>query len=343
MVGEHLSQIASVMDLNMLSSPSSTPSSNTSTEDDAPVCILIFNSGDPSGAGGLSADITTIACVGGHPLPVCTGAYARDTRRIYDYFALDDEAVAEQARAVLEDSPVGAIKVGFVGSPGNLAAVSRVSSDYPDIPVISYMPDLSWWDENDQERYLDAFKELVLPQTSVLVGNHRTLWNWLLPDWNQSRNPSARDIAIAAEALEVPYVLVTGIQLPDQYVENVLATAQSVLGSSKYELFDASFTGAGDTLSAALTALLASGNDLGLATQEALEYLDHCLDSGFKPGMGHYVPDRLFWAQPDEDDEANEGEQENGDAPEAQASSDKDTTDAAQSLAIQIEPHETKH
>ena len=40
-------------------------------------------------------------------------------------------------------------------------------------------------------------------------------------------------------------MLVTGIPLPDQFVDNVLTTAQSVLGNSKYEMFDATFTGAG--------------------------------------------------------------------------------------------------
>ena len=61
------------------------------------------------------------------------------------------------------------------------------------------------------------------------------------------------------------------------------------------------FSGAGDTLSAALAALLASGSTLAEAASEALCYLDRCLDSGFRPGMGHLVPDRLFWAQPDDD------------------------------------------
>ena len=319
-----------------LKTPASSPSDASASgpaDDSSPVCILVFNANDPSAAAGLPADIATIASVGGHPLPVCTGVYARDTRRVYEHFAIDDEAVSEQARAVLEDIPVAAMKVGFVGSPGNLAAISRISSDYPDIPVISYMPDLSWWEEDQQEQYLDAFKELVLPQTSVLVGNHSTLWRWLLPDWSQERNPSARDIAIAAEALEVPYVLVTGIPLPEQYVDNALVTAQSVLGNSKYELFDASFTGAGDTLSAALTALLASGNDLGLAAQEALEYLDHCLDSGFKPGMGYFVPDRLFWAQPEDDDSDDEEARQ----------PDQDDNDAKPVQGSALPPHDSKH
>ena len=316
-----------------------TPSSLRSTSEEqaaetAPVCVLIFNSSDPSGAGGLSADISTISSVGGHALPVTCGAYARDTARIYEHFPLDDEAVTEQARAVLEDIPVAAIKVGFVGGPANLAAIAEISSDYPDIPIISYMPDLSWWEEDKLDQYLDAFKELVLPQTSVLVGNHNTLWRWLLPDWEHSRSPTPRDIAMAAEALEVPYVLVTGVPLPDQFVDNVLTTAQTVLGNSKYEMFDATFTGAGDTLSAAITALLATGNDLGAATLEALEYLDHSLDAGFRPGMGHYLPDRLFWAQPTEDEESEDEQAEDA------------TDDEPDSKPIEgfvIPSHDTKH
>ena len=73
-------------------------------EDDAgPACVMVFNASDPSGAAGIAADISAIASVGGHPLPVLTGAYARDTAEIFDHFALDEEAVTEQARVVLED------------------------------------------------------------------------------------------------------------------------------------------------------------------------------------------------------------------------------------------------
>ena len=39
-----------------------------------PACVLVFNASDPSGSGGLSADITAIASVGAHALPVVTGA-----------------------------------------------------------------------------------------------------------------------------------------------------------------------------------------------------------------------------------------------------------------------------
>ncbi len=237
--------------------------------------------------------------MGAHALPVVTGAYARDTAEIFDHFAFDEEAVAEQARAILEDAPVAVIKVGFVGSPEAIAVIAEVAADYADVPLLAYMPNLSWWEENQIDLYLDAFRELMLPQTTVLVGNHSTLWRWLLPDWNGERSPTPRDIAKAAADAGVPYTLVTGVPLPDQFIDNVLATPQAVLASQRFERFEAVFSGAGETLAAALAGLVANGSDLAAAVTEALGYLDECLDAGFRPGMGNVVPDRLCWAQPD--------------------------------------------
>ena len=307
-----------------------------------PVCVLVFNANDASGAGGLTADITTIASVGGHPLGVVTGAYARDTGRIFEHYSFPDDCVDEQARAVLQDMPVRAIKVGFAGSPENLAVIAEISSDYPDLPIISYMPELSWWRDDLLDQYLDAFRELVLPQTSVLVGNHSTLWRWLLPDWDASRSPSARDLAMAADALGVPYVLVTGMVLPEQFLDNVLSTPQAVLASHRFEMFDGSFNGAGDTLSAALTALVASGNDLVSATQEALEYLDHSLDNGFRPGMGLFLPDRMFWAQP-EDDELDADTEDEEAAPAPSLPLSRSVNEPLPIEGFVMPPHDTKH
>ena len=283
------------------------PVTTERSQPDQPLpCVLVFNANDPSGAGGLSCDALAIASVGGHALPVVTGSYARDTAEIFDHFSFDEDAVAEQARALLEDLPVQVIKVGFVGSAENLSAIAGMASDYPEVPLVAYMPNLSWWNEIQTDLYLDAFQELLLPQTTLLVGNHSTLWRWLLPDWSSERQPTARDIARAAGEMGVAYTLVTGMPLPHQFVEIVLATPQTVVASEKFERIEAVFSGAGDTLSACLAALLASGCDIGDAFTESLGYLDRCLDSGFRPGMGHVIPDRLFWAQPETDDNNDE-------------------------------------
>ncbi len=279
------------------------------SEDEASIaCVLVFNASDPSGAGGISADVLAIASVGAHALPVLTGAYARDTAQVFDFFPLDEEAVGDQARAILEDVPPQVIKVGFAGSAENLSIIAELTADYDGVPVVAYMPNLSWWEDDQIDQYLDAFRELLLPQTSVLVGHHSTLRRWLLPDWSSEKNPGPRDIAKAAAELGVPYTLVTGLSSTDQQIDNVLATPETMVGHEKFERIEAVFSGAGETLSAALAALLATGLDLSAAASEALHYLDRCLDEGFRPGMGHVIPDRLFWALPETDDEEEAGE-----------------------------------
>ena len=301
------------------------PELDETMDDDGPsACVMAFNANDPSGSAGTPADLTAIASVGAHALPVVTGAYARDTTEIVDHFPFDDEAVTEQARIILEDVPAQVFKVGFVGTPENLSAIAELASDYADVPLVAYMPDLSWWEEDKIDLYQDACTELLLPQTTLLVGNHSTLSRWLLPDWSADKSPSARDIAKAANAFGVPYTLVTGIPLPDQFIDNVLASPTSVLCSEKFERFEAIFTGAGDTLSAALAALIASGTELNEAVTEALSYLDRCLENGFRPGMGHVIPDRLFWAQPESDD-------------------DDESTISALEADFEVPPNSTRH
>jgi hydroxymethylpyrimidine/phosphomethylpyrimidine kinase len=271
-------------------------------------CVLCFNSNDPSGAGGLTADILAMSSVGAHVLAISTGSYVRDSAETFDHMPMDEDAVDEQARIILEDISVQVIKVGFCGTPENVATIAELCTDYADVPVVAYMPSLSWWQDDPIEAYQDAFMELLLPQTTVLVGNHSTLWRWLLPEWGSERPPTARDIAKAAADKGVPYTLVTGLPQGHQHLENALATPLTVLVSETIERFDAVFTGAGDTLSAALAGLLAMGDDLEASVGEALGFLDGSLDAGFRPGMGHAVADRLFWAQSvDEatDDEAD--------------------------------------
>lgn len=263
---------------------------------------MAFNANDPSGAGGLSADIATIASASAYALPVVTGTYIRDTSEIRDHIAFDEDAVDEQARCALEDMTVSAFKVGFLGSPDNISRVAEIASDYPEVPLITYLADLSWWDELSMDTYLDAMTELLLPQTTVLVGNHSSLCRWLLPDWEADRPPGPRDVARAAAEHGASYTLVTGFNAADQFLESHLATPETVLATARYERFEATFTGAGDTLSAALASLLAAGSDLQTAVAESLTYLDQCLDAGFQPGMGHAVPDRMFWAHDDDEE-----------------------------------------
>ena len=113
-------------------------------DDDAPVCVMVFNANDPSGAGGLAADIAAIASVGGHGLPVVTGAYARDSGEVFDHFAFDEEAVAEQAPADAEQAQNAAqpaavqvkpLRAGIIGLDTSHAIAFTEALNNPDAPT----------------------------------------------------------------------------------------------------------------------------------------------------------------------------------------------------------------
>ena len=278
-------------------------------EQPAPACVMTFNASDPSGSGGIAGDVATIAAMGAHALPVVASIVMRDTAEVFDHHAIDADVIAEQARSVLEDVTISAWKVGFLGSTEGVSAVAEILSDYPDVPLVAYLPNLSWVEEDEQQAYLDAFRELVLPQTEVLVGSHQTLCDFLIPDWEGERPASPRELAVAANKHGTRHVLVTSVPLPDQFLDNVLASPQGAITGEKFERFEATFVGAGDTLAASLAALLATGVELHAAVGEALAFLDQALDAGFRPGMGNVIPDRFFWAlPPGEDDEAEAAE-----------------------------------
>jgi hydroxymethylpyrimidine/phosphomethylpyrimidine kinase len=281
-----------------------------SEEDDSPTPVMCFNVLDATGASGLAADILAVASSGGHAMPVATGILVRDTAQVVEFIEHESETVDSQARTVLEDMDVALFRIGFAGSPEALASVAEITADYEEIPVLTQLPTLTWWERDKIEEYLDALAELVLPQTSVLVGNYEQLWHWLLPEWQSTKKPSARDIAAAAAQHGVPYLVVTGMNMTQDTIETVVATPESIVMTITLERLDANFMGAGDTFCASIATLLAGGDELTDAVKEASIYVNRSLMAGFVPGMGAAVPDRMFWAQVDDESEedATEGE-----------------------------------
>ena len=235
--------------------PSSDPQDPTviTEEPPAPACVMSFNASDTSGAGGSAGDVATMAAMGAHALPVITSIVMRDSAEVFDQHAIEPDVVVEQARTILEDVSIAAWKVGFLGNAYNVSAVAEILSDYPDVPLVAYMPNLGWIDDDELQPYLEAWRELILPAAEVLVGNHKTLTDFLLPDWDSERTPSARELAVAAGERGTRFVLVTGVMLPakggkEQWIDNVLASPQGAITGEKFELFEAGFVGAGDTL-----------------------------------------------------------------------------------------------
>ena len=134
--------------------------------------VLIIAGNDPTGGAGITADIESAISQGCFAFPVITCVTVQDTCDVVSINPLEAELVLEQARTVLEDMSVNAIKVGLLGSEENVEAVHELLADYPDIPVV-LDPILSAGGGQPLagEGIIEAVKELLLPYTTVLTPN----------------------------------------------------------------------------------------------------------------------------------------------------------------------------
>jgi hydroxymethylpyrimidine/phosphomethylpyrimidine kinase len=270
---------------------------------DTPPIVLTFAATDPTSGAGLQADILTIASMGCHPLSVVTAVTVQDSSGVDDVLAMDDEWVSDQARAILEDMPVAAFKIGLLGSVENIAVIAEIISDYPDIPlVLDPVLASGRGDELANEDMIDAMRELLLPQTTILTPNSLEARRLALEEDNDDDNPNLIECAKRIIQLGCEYVLVTGTHENTPKVVNTLYGERGLVRSDSWARLPGTYHGSGCTLASAIAALLANGLSMEEAVKEAQEYTWQALHYGFRAGMGQYIPDRLFWARDDEDE-----------------------------------------
>jgi hydroxymethylpyrimidine/phosphomethylpyrimidine kinase len=283
-------------------------SSSPEQSSDLPAVVLTFAASDPSGGAGIQADVLTLASMGCHPLSVLTAITVQDTLGVEAVQALDAEWVADQARCLLEDMPVDAFKVGVLGSVENITVIAEILSDYPDVPlVLDPVLASGRGDELATEEMLHAMRELLLPRTTIITPNSTEARR--LADGEEDVEPTLTVCAQRLIEMGCEYVLITGTHEPTVEVVNTLYGANGVVRSDKWERLPGTYHGSGCTLASAIAAMLANGLELPEAVREAQDYTWHALARAYRPGMGQFLPDRLFWARDDEE-EAPAGEAE---------------------------------
>lgn len=264
--------------------------------------MLSFGATDPVGAIGIQADLASFAAMGCHGLSVVTAILTGDSAGIEAVQILDPEWVDDQARILLEDMPVAAFKVGFVGSIENASVIAEIVSDYPNIPLIfdpfcSGMPDPG----QDGEDLLHAIRELLVPQSTLL-----SISALELARFAESWREASHEDTLPHDVLQITgsgceYLLVTSMPAGAHDMVNTLFDQSGVVRSDNWPRLPGPFLGAGATLSGTIAALIANGLDLPEAVVEAQEFTSAALASAHRLGMGKFIPDRYFWARdPDE-------------------------------------------
>lgn len=242
----------------------------------------------------------TIAALGAYPLSVLAGLAVQDTSRTEGILATDGDWVADQARALLEDIPVHAFKIGQLVSAENVAEVADVLTDYPNLPVV-FCPDPGHLaDPLAEDEMIEAVCELLLPLSTVLVLGGE-LARRLVSDEEELQDSEITGSECARRLIEygAGQVLLTGMHEPGPQVINTLYGAGGVLRTDAWERLPGGFRGAGDTLAAALATLLAQGMELSTAVQAAQAYTWQTLAQGWRLGMGQSLPNRFCsWTRP---------------------------------------------
>lgn len=276
----------------------------------APPTVLTFAPSDPTGAAGVLADALAISSMGCHAACAITAIVVQDSMRTEGMLVVDDEWLDDQARAVLQDIPVAAIKVGAPGSTDNVQAIAEILADYPQLPVVLDPFVRARGESTDVDAELvAAIRELLLPQASLLTLSltHARRVLAVATENDAAEEYNAQECARRLLEWGADAVLITGAELSGSLHVNQLFGEGGSVQSESIEHVDLPFRGAGDTLSAGIAALLAQGVPVGDAVREANEFLAQAVAGGFRIGMGDAVPDRLFWANDDVDaiDEAD--------------------------------------
>ncbi|MHB9118153.1 MAG: bifunctional hydroxymethylpyrimidine kinase/phosphomethylpyrimidine kinase [Burkholderiales bacterium] len=266
-----------------------------------PPIVLTFSASDPSGGAGLQADVLTLAAMGCHPLSVVTAITVQDTLGVEEVYPLDADWIADQARAVLEDMPVAAFKIGLLGSVEAIAAIAEIVADYPDIPlVLDPVLTSGRGEELASEDMIDAMSEMLIPQTSLITPNSLEVRRLTLGD--DEDGLALDECARRLTEMGCEYVLITGTHENTPLVVNTLYGPNGVIRSDSWQRLLATYHGSGCTLASAIAAGIAFGLDVDEAVQQAQEFTWQALSAGFRPGMGQFIPDRMFWAKEEEED-----------------------------------------
>jgi hydroxymethylpyrimidine/phosphomethylpyrimidine kinase len=262
--------------------------------------LLTIAGSDSGGGAGIQADLKTFAALGCYGMSAITALTAQNTIGVRAIHAAPPEFLDQQIDAVVEDIGVDAVKIGMLHSPEIVRTVAaaierhRLANVVFD-PVMVATSGARLIDEPAVEMLV---KELF-PRTSLVTPNldeAALLVGFAIHDDGTLQRAAERLIARGARA-----VLLKGGHLPGEEVVDLLLTADG-----RREIWRASriasrnLHGTGCTLSSAIAARLALGDDLVAAIGAARDYVRKAIESGaeVRTGRGHGPLDHGFAPRP---------------------------------------------
>jgi hydroxymethylpyrimidine/phosphomethylpyrimidine kinase len=241
-----------------------------------PVALTIAGS-DPSGGAGIQADLKTFHQFGVYGEAVITLLTVQNTRGVMRVEVMDPALVREQIDAVVSDIPPAAAKTGALGSVKVVAAVAAWAA----LKTVPLVVDPVMISKHGapliSPAAQDVLKHLLIPHALLVTPN--------LPEaealTGQKDPQKAADILLT---LGCTAVLIKGGHASGEPVDLFFDQDGPLLLTGR-RIQTAHTHGTGCTLSAAITALLASGVPLRESVPRAKAFIQAAIETA--PGLGH--------------------------------------------------------
>lgn len=250
--------------------------------------VLCLSGHDPIGGAGLQADIEALLAQQCHAAPAVTALTIQDTVNVSDFRILDHDWIVAQARAILSDVSVSAIKLGMLGSSAMVRTAIEVMHMTPHTAVVCD-PVL----RAEGGGSLGAgdvgytLREELLPLAHIVTPNLPEAR--LLAELPQGTEDECAEVLLK----HCKNLLITGGHGPEDELHNRLYLEDGSRHDITQQRLPGKYHGSGCTLASALAGRIAQGEHLLSAVQSALDYTWCTLRDAEAPGKGQYIPRRL--------------------------------------------------
>ena len=253
-----------------------------------PPRVLTIAGSDSGGGAGIQADLKTFAAHGVYGTSAITAITAQNTREVRAVEEVSPALVAAQIDAVFDDVGADAVKIGMLSSAAIVRAVAgRLAHHRPTHVVLDPVMVAKSGAPLLQGDAIEALREELLPLATLVTPNlpeTECLTGLAIGD-----SPRAEALLEAAQALAErgPAVLIKGGHGRGDEVLDLLCDSA---GSRRFvhpRIDSTSTHGTGCTLSSAIAARLAAGEDLREAVRGAVDYLYGAIGAAFAVGSGH--------------------------------------------------------
>ncbi len=248
--------------------------------------VLSIAGSDSGGGAGIQADLKTISALGCFGMTAITALTAQNTQGVRAIHAVPAQMLADQIDAVLEDIGVDAVKIGMLHAPDIVRTVAEAVDRHslPHVVLDPVMVATSGAVLIDRSA-VDVLVQALFPRATLVTPNldeAALLVGRALHTESDMQAAAAELLAMGARA-----VLLKGGHLAGDVVSDLL-----VLSSGEaFWMRDARIAtpnthGTGCTLSSAIAAYLALGQDLVQAVQSARGFIRGALLHGAQVRTG---------------------------------------------------------